>query len=193
MRTFLDGVLHDSDCSHLKNSSLESVQVPAMSSLVLKVVEGGLDLLRGYGAASTAWGPLLSLSRTGVLALLQQISIGQLLIIEQDGAQTLCGQSTVAGLPAEPKTELRVHQDAFWVRLALFADMGFAESYMLGEVDCPDLTAFFRVRSRVVGFLCSIYLCLQSADFHLESRTAGQCDDMDFIPFIHRERIPAKH
>jgi cyclopropane-fatty-acyl-phospholipid synthase len=94
-----------------------------MSSLITGVVEGALDLVRRYGAGSTAWGPLLRLSRTGVLALLQQIAIGQLLIIEKDGAQTLCGQSTVAGLPAEPKTELRIHEDAFWVRLALFADM----------------------------------------------------------------------
>jgi cyclopropane-fatty-acyl-phospholipid synthase len=33
----------------------------------------------------------------------------------------------------------------FWVRLLLFADMGFAESYMLGEVACPDITAFFKL------------------------------------------------
>jgi cyclopropane-fatty-acyl-phospholipid synthase len=42
-------------------------------------------------------------------------------------------------------TELRVLNDLFWVRLLLFADMGFAESYMLGEVACPDITAFFKL------------------------------------------------
>jgi cyclopropane-fatty-acyl-phospholipid synthase len=42
-------------------------------------------------------------------------------------------------------TELRVLNDMFWVRLLLFADMGFAESYMLGEVACPDITAFFKL------------------------------------------------
>lgn len=31
----------------------------------------------------------------------------------------------------------------------IFADMGFAESYMLGEVSCPDITAFFKV------FICN--------------------------------------
>jgi cyclopropane-fatty-acyl-phospholipid synthase len=31
------------------------------------------------------------------------------------------------------------------VRLAAFADMGLAESYMLGEIACPDLTAFFKL------------------------------------------------
>lgn len=44
-----------------------------------------------------------------------------------------------------PHTELRVLNDLFWVRLLLFADMGFAESYMLGEVSCSDLTAFFKL------------------------------------------------
>jgi cyclopropane-fatty-acyl-phospholipid synthase len=86
------------------------------------LIRSALDFVRGY-AGSTAWGPLVALSRTGVLSLLQQITTGQLLVIEKDGAQTLCGQSSVADLPTEPKTELRVRNDAFWVRLALFADM----------------------------------------------------------------------
>lgn len=40
---------------------------------------------------------------------------------------------------------LTVRKESFWVRLALFADMGFAEAYMLGEVKCNDLTGFFEV------------------------------------------------
>ena len=45
-----------------------------------------------------------------------------------------------------PRVEIVVNSDAFWMRLFLFADMGFAESYMLGEFECADLTAFFKVR-----------------------------------------------
>jgi cyclopropane-fatty-acyl-phospholipid synthase len=86
------------------------------------LVRNAVDAIRSY-AGSTAWGPLVYLSRTGVLSLLQQITTGQLLVVESDGAQTLCGQSTVADLPIEPKTELHVQNDAFWVRMALFADM----------------------------------------------------------------------
>ena len=43
------------------------------------------------------------------------------------------------------KVELVVKKETFWVRLFLFADMGFAEAYMLGEVECADLTSFFQV------------------------------------------------
>lgn len=90
-----------------------------MSSLVRNAV----DAIWSY-AGSTAWSPVVLVCRTGVLSLLQQITCGQLLVVEEkDGAQTLCGQSSVADLPIEPRTELRVRKDAFWVRVALFADM----------------------------------------------------------------------
>jgi cyclopropane-fatty-acyl-phospholipid synthase len=89
-----------------------------MSELIISA----LDVARRC-AGSVAWDPLVVLSRTGVLSLLQQITVGQLLVVDKDGAQTLCGQSSVADLPTDPKTELRIRNDAFWVRLALFADM----------------------------------------------------------------------
>lgn len=102
-------------------------------------------------AGSYAWPPLLSLSRTAILALLRNIQIGTLIIVDVDGTVTRCGGQQAVDLDTEktvyniPNVELRVHNDLFWVRLALFADMGFAESYMLGEVACPDITAFFRL------------------------------------------------
>lgn len=101
-----------------------------MSKIITGALVGALDLAKRYGATSAAWGPLLRLSRGGVLALFQQIKFGQLLIIEQDGAQTLCGEATLPDMPTETKTELRVHDNAFWVRLALFADMVSLESLL---------------------------------------------------------------
>jgi cyclopropane-fatty-acyl-phospholipid synthase len=44
------------------------------------------------------------------------------------------------------KVELLVRKESFWMRLFLFADMGFAEAFMLGVIDCPDPTGFFQVR-----------------------------------------------
>ncbi|RMY78793.1 hypothetical protein D0863_00417 [Hortaea werneckii] len=104
-------------------------------------------------AGSYAWPPLLSFSRAAILNLLKQIQVGSLQITDTDGTLTVCGSPRRASTATEteksvyttPHAELRVLNDLFWVRLAIFADMGFAESYMLGEVECPNLTAFFKV------------------------------------------------
>jgi len=107
-------------------------------------------------AGSYAWPTLLSLSRGAILALFKQIQVGSLRIADTDGTLTVCGsprrldggggggggEKTVY---TTPHADLRVLNDLFWLRLAIFADMGFAESYMLGEVACPDLTAFFKL------------------------------------------------
>ncbi|PNS18662.1 hypothetical protein CAC42_5201 [Sphaceloma murrayae] len=103
-------------------------------------------------AASYAWPGFLSLSRATILSLLQRINLGQLRVTDVDGTVTVCGQDKIKSVPqgertihSIPVTELQVNKDVFWVRLLLFADMGFAESYMLGEVSCPDLTSFFQL------------------------------------------------
>jgi cyclopropane-fatty-acyl-phospholipid synthase len=43
---------------------------------------------------------------------------------------------------------LRVKKESFWLRLVLGSDLGFAESYMMAEVETPDLGAFFKVCRR---------------------------------------------
>lgn len=107
-------------------------------------------------AGSFAWPPLLSFSRGAILTLLRNIQIGSLCITDTDGSVTICGNANRPGDNADdidseknvysiPHAELKVLSDLFWVRLLLFADMGFAESYMLGEVSCPDLTSFFKL------------------------------------------------
>ncbi len=44
-----------------------------------------------------------------------------------------------------PHAIITVKDDAFWVRMFLGADLGFAESYMLGEVETADLGACFNL------------------------------------------------
>ncbi|KAK3065927.1 hypothetical protein LTR53_017879, partial [Teratosphaeriaceae sp. CCFEE 6253] len=90
-------------------------------------------------AGSLAFPPLLSVSRGAILNLLKQIQIGSLQIVDTDGSLTVCGSPQRAESDSEksvhsvPHAEFRVLNDLFWVRLLVFADMGFAESYMLGE------------------------------------------------------------
>lgn len=117
----------------------------------------GTDLLRG-AIGGVTWGPALTISKAAVTSMLSQIEIGQLIITDQTGQTTSYGRKIakehskmsngVNGTRkygAVKRVELVVKREAFWVRLFLFADMGFAESYMLGDFECSDLTGFFEV------------------------------------------------
>ena len=85
------------------------------------LITSALDQLRSY-SGSIAWDPLLRLSRTAVLSLLQQIKSGQLTVYEGEGTKTVCGEQS-GGTGSGPLTELRVRREVFWLRLALYADM----------------------------------------------------------------------
>ncbi|KAF2790437.1 cyclopropane-fatty-acyl-phospholipid synthase [Melanomma pulvis-pyrius CBS 109.77] len=93
--------------------------------------------------SSQAWDSLVTLCRSGTLSQLQSIRLGKLAIYDASASKG----SIVFGTERQgnPIAVLNVHDEKFWVRLALFADMGFAESYMLGEISSPDLTAFFAI------------------------------------------------
>lgn len=73
------------------------------------------------GVASQAWDPLVALCRNGTLAQLQGIKIGSLALHETgvDKPATFFGHKS----PDHPFASLTVHDEKFWVRLALFADM----------------------------------------------------------------------
>lgn len=70
---------------------------------------------------SQAWQPLVSMCRNGTLAQLHNIKIGRLVLFERSESKA----STVFGVDKEgvPVAFLDVHDEKFWVRLALFADM----------------------------------------------------------------------
>ncbi|KAI9851844.1 MAG: hypothetical protein M1838_002560 [Thelocarpon superellum] len=100
------------------------------------------DLVR-QTTGSVTWGPLVNLSRNAVCTLLSRIELGQLRIVDTDGSALRFGETSHGA--KSPTVELTVRREAFWVRLCLFTDMGFAEAFMLGDVDCPDLEAFFEL------------------------------------------------
>lgn len=117
---------------------------------ILSPVTQTVNAIAGL-AGSYALPPILTVSRGSILSLLRRIQIGSLIIQDTDGSVTICGSPRRADVDDEktvytiPHAELKVLNDLFWIRLLLFADMGFAESYMLGEIACPDITAFFKL------------------------------------------------
>lgn len=108
---------------------------------VLSPITDRLNSVRSY-AGSYTWPPLVNTTRHLCIGLLKGVRIGRLEIEDVDGRTEVCGTAVTAD---GPNTTIRVRKDIFWLRLAFFADMGFAESYMLGEVTCSDLTAFFKL------------------------------------------------
>lgn len=87
---------------------------------ITTAVSNSVNVLRRY-AGSVTWAPVVNFSRATVLSLLRRIDLGLLLIVDKDGEVTVCGSpKRKDGLP---KTELKVLNDAFWVRLLLFGDM----------------------------------------------------------------------
>ncbi|CAI6342108.1 unnamed protein product [Periconia digitata] len=92
---------------------------------------------------SQTWDSLVSLCKNGTIAQLQNIRLGRLFLY--DGSSSKASSVFGVNLPKAPEAALHIYSETFWVRLALYADMGFAESYMLGEVSSPDLTKFFEL------------------------------------------------
>lgn len=96
---------------------------------------------------SQAWGPLVSLCKNGTIAQLQNLKLGKLILFEGGSSKA----SAVFGNDKEglPIAFLDVHDEKFWVRLALFADMVRSATTMLY---CKDNFSFYMNADGVVGF-----------------------------------------
>lgn len=132
---------------------------PSLPPLVARPISSAVDGARNK-LGSLTWLPALSAAKPAVLSVFSQIEKGTLIMVDEPGetkhvfgqglASKRChiinetGPSRRRGIG--PWVTLTVKQDGFWMRAILFGDMGFAESYMLGEVECADLTSFFEVR-----------------------------------------------
>lgn len=129
--------------------------MPLLPSFITRPPSQWVQSARGTIGGFT-WGPSVSAAKWAVHSLFSNIQVGTLVLVdevdgtnhvfgEKLGSSKLPGRVVVNGAISVPRVELVVKKSAFWMRLILFADMGFSEAYMLGEVDCTDLTAFFQV------------------------------------------------
>jgi cyclopropane-fatty-acyl-phospholipid synthase len=151
---------------------LSPLQLSIMPSLIPAVgarsLSHGSEFVRG-AVGSLTWGPALALAKPAILSIFARIEKGTLLLVDEPAETrhvfgqklgTKFSDDAVNGVhvsrraDAIPRVELVVKSDAFWMRLFLFADMGFSEAYMLGEVECEDLTAFFQV----IHFVSSVQI-----------------------------------
>ncbi|OJT10650.1 Tuberculostearic acid methyltransferase UfaA1 [Trametes pubescens] len=96
--------------------------------------------------------PLCAVAEKAATGLLKDIANGTLTIHTAD--RTYCfgeDRAVHGGVDADadtlkaPKAELTVRNPVFWLRLCAMGDLGFAEAYMYGEIDCDDLAKVFLV------------------------------------------------
>lgn len=80
------------------------------------------------------------IARQLVLKSFSGASKGSLIIEGVNNVLTTLG---VAAPSTSPAPRVKVHDDVFWLRVVVFGDIGFAESYMLREISTADLTAVF--------------------------------------------------
>ncbi|SOV07267.1 related to cyclopropane-fatty-acyl-phospholipid synthase [Ustilago sp. UG-2017a] len=115
--------------------------------------------------------PTAAIARSSILSLFFKLTVGQLELRTQDGQVHRFGDPTLvkskqhnhessaasnksksaAAASAElandsakaPHAIIIVRNESFWTRMFFGADLGFAEAYMIGDVDTPDLASCF--------------------------------------------------
>lgn len=141
--------------------------LPNIPERLTALVYCGTAHLR-HKLGSLTWGPAVQFAKAMAQTTFASLEVGTFLLVDQVSAEIHVYGDTLGAGPGElgnfvlcrrysaqpiherkatdlPGVELVVLDDAFWVRLLLFTDMGFAESYMLGEFECDDLTCFFQM------------------------------------------------
>ncbi|KAK0503973.1 S-adenosyl-L-methionine-dependent methyltransferase [Armillaria luteobubalina] len=94
-------------------------------------------------AIRTAWTPLTGLAQIAAMSLMQRVNKGSFRVLTYTGVHTF--PHTGPKSPGERTAELRVVNDVFWIRLCAMGDLGFAEAYMYGDVECDDLVSLFHI------------------------------------------------
>lgn len=134
------------------------VSFPSLPAVVTAPANRAVEAARSTIGGFT-WKPALAIARPTILSVLSKIEIGTLILVDEPSGtrhifgQKLDGSADLSNVEASatrrattvPRVELIVKNDAFWMRVFLFGDMGFSEAYMLGDFGCQDLTSFFQV------------------------------------------------
>ncbi|KAL9710942.1 hypothetical protein Ac2012v2_005482 [Leucoagaricus gongylophorus] len=128
--------------------STQILDVPAKHSFSISaLLDTTWNSLTGI-AFQREWSPLTKLAKAAVLLLMQKITVGQLRVLTSENIYTFPCESSENGIQSEKygcKAELRVVKDTFWIRLCTMGDLGFAEAYMYGDIECDNLISLFQI------------------------------------------------
>jgi cyclopropane-fatty-acyl-phospholipid synthase len=103
------------------------------------------DLATTASTATTTTAPAPSFFQGAVLNAFAAMKLGRLRLELPDGTVREFGEPGGAAGPVAPGVSntafIRVRRPAFFTKSALYGDIGFAESYLDGDWESPDLTA----------------------------------------------------
>ncbi|KAJ7038783.1 CFS1-like protein [Mycena alexandri] len=82
---------------------------------------------------------LASPTNSFFISVLSKITVGRITVVTETNTHDF----GVADAPLH--AILRVKSDTFWVRVGLFTDLGLAEAFMYGDVDCEDISSLIQI------------------------------------------------
>ncbi|HRE05979.1 MAG TPA: cyclopropane-fatty-acyl-phospholipid synthase family protein [Opitutaceae bacterium] len=134
--------------------------------------------------ASSVFAPATSPSfyRRAVIGAFRGMRSGRLRIELPDGGQVDFGEGSHGGAAALPlelssHATIRVRREAFFQRCVLGGDIGFAESYIAGDWETPDLT------SVIAWFILNVD---QAPTLSGSSRGRARSWTLNLLRFVHR-------
>ncbi|KAF7290285.1 CFS1-like protein [Mycena indigotica] len=99
--------------------------------------------------SSTSLRALHPIARRNIEGLLANITVGKLTVATASESGSNADDHVVdfGQTDAEPllHATLRVRSPSFWMRVALFTDLGLAEAFMFGDVDCDNISALIQI------------------------------------------------
>ncbi|MDI1319996.1 MAG: class I SAM-dependent methyltransferase, partial [bacterium] len=103
------------------------------------------DLATTAPSAASDRAPASSFFQSAVLHAFDEMKLGRLRLELPDGSIREFGEPGVVAQPVAPDVSntafLRVRHAAFFTKSGLYGDIGFAESYIDGDWETPDLTS----------------------------------------------------
>ncbi|KAF8181191.1 Mycolic acid cyclopropane synthetase-domain-containing protein [Mycena galopus ATCC 62051] len=92
------------------------------------------EIITGFGRQT-----LHQIARNNILSVLNKIRVGRITVVTESSIYNF-------GVADDAlHATLRIKSDTFWIRVALFTDLGLAEGFMFGDVDCEDVSSLIQI------------------------------------------------
>lgn len=117
----------------------------SQSSAILSLTTRSMNLIKEAIVNTSTFSSIISLAKSTIISLMKNIEFGELKLITQSESITFGRSKIHLETEEELRSEIRVLNDAFWLRMFLLSDLGFAEAYMVGDIEVIGLDSLFKI------------------------------------------------